>query len=101
MPLSTQFMGAGMPAEFSRLEGYNPAVAVTAAGSSSANATVLLPAQNLVLMTATGSDGVRMPAGIGLVKAHIVVNVSASAGLVYPPTGYNFAGGSTDAGISV
>lgn len=101
MPLSIQFMGTGMPAEFARLEGYNPAVAVTAAGANSANATALLAAQNFALMTATGTDGVRLPASAGLIKGHFIVNVSAAAGIVYPPTGGNFAGGSTDAGISV
>lgn len=101
MPLSQNFIGAGMPAEFSRLEGYNPPVAITAAGSNSGNATALSASQNFVLMTGTGTDGVRLSSGSAMVKAVYVANVSAAAGIVYPPTGGNFTGGTTDAGISV
>lgn len=101
MPLSKDFIGVGMPAAFSRLEGYNPAVAVTAAGTTTTDATLLLLAQNWALMTATGSDGVRLPAGTAQLRPHVVSNVSASTGLVYPPTGGNFTGGTTDAAISV
>jgi hypothetical protein len=101
MPLSKDFTGIGMPPAFAQLEGFNPAVAVTAAGTTTADATLLLRAQNWVLMTATGSDGVRLPAGTTQLRPHVVSNVSAGAGLVYPPTGGNFTGGTTDAGISV
>lgn len=101
MPLAKDFIGVGMPDVFARLEGFNPAAAVTAAGSSTTDATLLLLAQNWVLMTATGADGVRLPAGTSQLRPHIVTNTSASTGLVYPPTGGNFAGGTTDAAISV
>lgn len=101
MPLSKDFIGVGMPDIFARLEGFNPAVAVTAAGTTSVDATVLLLAQNWALMTATGADGLRMPVGTAQLRPHVVTNVSGSTGIVYPPTGGNFAGGSTDAGISV
>lgn len=101
MPLSKDLMGVGEAAALASILGFNPAVAVTAAGSSSTDATLLLGAQNWALMTATGADGVRMPAGTRQLRAHVVTNVSGSTGLVYPPTGGNFSGGSTDAGISV
>jgi hypothetical protein len=101
MPLAKDFIGIGMPAGFAQMEGFNPAVAVTAAGTTSANATAILLAQDFVLMTATGVDGVRLPAGTLQLQQYIVSNVSAAAGLVYPPTGSNLTGGATDAGISV
>ena len=102
MPLAKDLTGIGFPAIQSAALGDNPAVAVTAAGSTAAGATLLLLAQNNVLLTATGADGIRLPlTGTPLQRFQIISNVSASTGLVYPPTGSNFTGGSTDAGISL
>jgi hypothetical protein len=102
MTLAKDFIGIGMPAGFSNMEGLNPAVAVTAAGASAATATALLLSQDFVLMTATGADGVRLPAGTLQLQPQMIVNVTAASnGTVYPPTGGNFAGGATDAGIVV
>lgn len=102
MPTRASLTGIGMPAEHARALGYTfPATSITAAGTTSANATAALAAQNFILMTATGVDGIRLPTLPYQMTPTIVVNVSAAAGLVYPPTGGNFAGGSADAGISV
>lgn len=103
MPLRSDLTGSGFPALQARLLGWNPAVAITAAGTTGANATELLGAQDFVLMTATGADGIRMPTTttIRLLWPYWIANVSGSTGLVYPHTGGNFTGGSTDAGISV
>jgi hypothetical protein len=101
MPLAKDLTGLGFPALQSVALGDNPAVAVTAAGGSAAAATALLLSQNNVLMTATGTDGVRLPAGTPLQRVQTISNVSAGAGVVYPPTGSNFTGGTTDVGISV
>jgi len=101
MPLAKDFIGIGMPAAFAQMEGFNPAVAVTAAGTTTVNATVLLLAQDFVLMTATGADGVRLPAGTLQLQQYIVTNVSAGTGKIYPPSGGNFAGDTTDNFISL
>lgn len=101
MPLAKDLIGTGVPDLQARFLGDNPAASVTAAGTTSANATVLLLQQTYTLMTATGADGVRLPADSSQLRYYLISNTSASTGLVYPPTGGNFTGGSTDAGISV
>jgi hypothetical protein len=76
-------------------------IAITAAGSSSANATVCDNYNDVFVMTATGTDGIRMNSGTPLLSHIFVVNTSGSNGLVYPNTGGAINGGSTDAGVTV
>jgi hypothetical protein len=101
MALSKDIVGVGLPDLVSRLLGFNPAIAVTAAGTTSVDATVMTVGQNWALMTATGADGVRIPAGLLQLRPHVVTNVSASTGKVYPPVGSNFANAAADVAISV
>ena len=100
MALTNDLMGLGFPAKQADAIGLNPIAAVTAAGTTTADATVLKKAQNYVNMTASGSDGVRLPTDMPLNKPYFVYNSSGSTGLVYPPTGGTINGGSTNAGLS-
>jgi hypothetical protein len=100
--LAKDLIGVGVPAIQAAVLGDNPAAALTTAGTTGATSTAILLAQDFVLMTGAGStDGLRLPAGTLLQQPYIVSNVSASSGTVYPPTGGNFTGNTTDAGISV
>jgi hypothetical protein len=76
-------------------------IAITAAGSSSTNATVCDAQNDVFVMTATGTDGIRLAAATPLLSHIFVANTSGSNGLVYPNTGGAINGGSTDAGITV
>src|SRR5262245_37596711 len=76
-------------------------VAITAAGTTSTDATACDGQNSIFIMTATGSDGIRMSTSVPIMRPIFVVNTSGSTGKVYPFTGGNFNGGSTDAGISV
>jgi hypothetical protein len=87
--LAKDMMGVGMPAEFATREGYPASSAVTAAGTTTADATVLLKAQRVVVMTASGSDGIRLPADAELMVPYIVT-AKTGAGKVYPPSGASF-----------
>lgn len=73
-------------------------VAITAAGTTSANATACDAQNDVFIMTASGSDGIRMNSAAPLLKPFIVANTSGSNGKVYPHTGGAVNGGSTDAG---
>lgn len=84
--LSKDMMGVGMPAEFAMREGFPGLSTVTAAGTTTTDATVLLKAQRVVEMTASGSDGVRLPSDAELMVPYIVY-AKTGAGKVYPPTG--------------
>lgn len=101
MPLRTDLTGTGIPDITSRALGNNPVAAVTAAGSTSADATAVKVAQDTINLTATGADGIRFHADTPLLRPYFVANTSASTGIVYPATGGNFSGGSTDAGLSI
>lgn len=99
--LAKDMMGVGMPAEFAIREGFPGTSAVTAAGSSTTDATVLVKEQRVVIMTATGADGIRLPSTAELMVPYIVVNTSGSTGKVYPPTSGTLNGAAADAAISV
>lgn len=71
---------------------------ITAAGTTSADATACGAGANFFVMTASGSDGVRMNASTPLLTEIIVANTAAGNGKVYPHTGGKVNGGSTDAG---
>lgn len=101
MPLRTDLTGTGIPDITSRVLGNNPRVAISAAGTTSADATAVLVSQDSIDLTATGSDGIRFHADTPLLRPYFVVNTSASTGKIYAATGGNWSGGSTDAGLSI
>ncbi len=87
--LAKDMMGLGMPAEISIREGFPGPSAVTAAGTTTTDATVLLKEQRVVVMTASGSDGIRLPATAELMVPYLVT-AKTGAGKVYPPSGAAF-----------
>ena len=100
MSKTSDLMGVGFSAPQAQNLGYS-SVAITAAGTTSADATGCDAQNSYFIMTATGSEGIRMNAAVPLLRPIIVVNTSGSADVVYPATGGAISGGSTDAGISV
>jgi hypothetical protein len=99
--LVKDLIGVGFADLQANAVGWNPIAAVSAAGTTTTDATVLKKAQNFVNMTATGSDGVRLPADAPLNKPYIIWNGSGSTGKVYPGTGGTLNGGSADAALSL
>lgn len=101
MPSRQNLIGAGLPDLATRRLGSSPLVAITAAGTTSADATAVLGAQDAINLTATGADGIRFASGVQVFEPIFVVNTSASTGKIYPATGGNWSGGTTDAGLSI
>ncbi len=101
MGLNTDLMGLGMADALARRVGLPTNKAVTAAGTTSVDATVLDGQNKVVTMTATGSDGIRLPANMPLNTPFWVFNSSGSTGKVYPTVGGAINAGSTDAGLSM
>lgn len=97
---AVDLIGCGVPDLLARNTGYTVA-SITAAGTTVADATVVKKAQTMILMTATGSDGISLPSDAELMRPYIVSNTSGSTGKVYGSSGCNFTGGSTDAAISI
>jgi hypothetical protein len=72
--------------------------AVAAAGNSQATATALTASLNVVTSaTGTSADGVRLPAGYSQGDIILIVNATAVALDVFPPTGGAINGGTADA----
>jgi len=101
MALDRDLMGVGFADKQAQLVGAPATTAVTAAGTTSADATVLGTQTKMVTGTFTGADGIRLPTNMKLNDPYWVFNSSGSTGLVYPPTGGALNGGSTDAGLSM
>lgn len=101
MPLRSDLTGAGIPDLPARRLGNNPTVAISAAGTTSADATAVLANQDNINLTATGSDGIRFATDVPLMVPIFVANTSGSTGKIYPATGGNWSGGTTDAGLSI
>lgn len=70
---------------------------ITAAGTTTGNATVCDGQNSFFVMTASGSDGIRMSADAPLLTPIIVANTAAGNGKVYPHTGGTVNSGSTNA----
>lgn len=70
--------------------------AVTAAGSSTTDATVLNSQITFVILTATGSDGIRLASDTPLLTPIWISNPGGSAGILYPPTGGTINGGASE-----
>lgn len=100
MARAIDLVSLGTPEELARLEGFT-AAAVTAAGTTVADATVVKKAQTFITLTASGSDGISMPSDANLMQPYVVVNTSGSTGKIYAQSGGNINGGSTDAAISL
>jgi hypothetical protein len=97
MAKAADLMGVGFSGAQAQALGFANK-AITAAGTTSTDATVC-DAQNTVFtMTASGSDGIRMSASAPLLTPIVVANSAAGNGKVYPHTGGTVNSGSTDAG---
>ncbi len=83
---ASDMMGVGMAAEFAIREGWPGISTVTAAGTTTSDATAILKAQRVVEATGSGSDGVILPSTAELMVPYIVYAKTGTL-KVYPPTG--------------
>lgn len=93
--LAKDMMGVGMAAEFAIREGFPGLSTVTAAGTTTSDATALLKEQRVVEATGSGSDGVKLPSTAELMVPYIVY-AKTGALKVYPPTGAAFNADTAD-----
>jgi len=100
MAQTLDLMGYGTPGVVADLLGTNAPSSVTAAGTTTANATVLSAGQDLIVLTGTGADGVRLSAN-SPIGTDFYITCIAGGAKVYPHTGGNLNGGSTDAALTV
>jgi len=102
MSLSKDLVGLGVVPNQAEVLGFPGTTAVTTAGTTTGAATVLTAAQRVALLTTASSQtGVRLPAAAPLMVPYIGTTLTATTGVLYPPTGGKFNGGTTDAGVNV
>lgn len=106
--ITTDLMGSGVPSAQARLLGLLPVATIAGSGtaqktdSAAITASNLLPEQGLVLVTtAGGQTAVQIPSTMPLGAEIRLMNTSATAALLYPPSGGAINGGSGDASLSV
>lgn len=100
MTSAKDLMSLGMAWPLAQAEGFSN-VAITAAGTTTTDATVCDAQNDVFQLTATGADGIRLNTAWPLLQPVFICNISGSTGKVYPATGGNFNGLSTDGAISV
>lgn len=97
---ANDMMGVGMAAEFAIREGYPGTSAVTGAGTTTSDATVLLKEQRVVLAAGAGNSGIRLPSTAELMVPYIIVG-GASTVKIYPPTSGTFNVAAADTPIAI
>lgn len=98
MALAKDLMQVGIPDQAAVRLGFQVA-SVTAAGTTNADATVLLKSQTLVLATVGASTpGVKLPADAELGIPYVIGNISGNAGVIYPPASGQINGDTATSG---
>jgi hypothetical protein len=100
MAYAVDLMGLGIDSRVATLVGFTKAASVTAAGTTTTDATVNGATADFVVLTGTGADGLRMNANSVQGDEFYITCISGGA-KVYPHTGGTLNGGSTDAAITV
>ena len=72
--------------------------AITAAGTTNADATVMSAQVTFYTLTATGSDGIKLASDTPLFTPIYIYNSSGSTGLLYPGTSISLNGGTATTG---
>ena len=107
MAITQTLMGVGMPVGQALALGYTPSATVAGAGTAQKTDAAALTASNLlslglnIVTTASSQTAVQIPATMPL-GGEMMLNVtSATAALLFPPSGGTINGGSADASFSV
>lgn len=94
-------MGIGMAAELAKRVGWTP-VAVTTTAATQGTGALRGPGNKLVSATfTTAADAVTLPSDAEVGDEIIIANVSANAGVIFPPTGGNINGESANASTAI
>lgn len=98
MALVGNLVQLGVQSEAAQRLGFTVA-SVTAAGSTSADATAIGKAATLVLVNTGGaSQGVKLPADAELGVPYVLGNISGTAALIYPPASGQINGDTASTG---
>ncbi len=100
MASTNSLMGLGTPAEVAKRTGWLP-VAVTTSGTTQGSGTGVLRGKGNQLVTATvhaSTGAITLPADAEIGDEILIVNASANPGAIFPQSGGNINGETTDSG---
>lgn len=100
MATTEALIGLGMPAELALRLGFQP-VALTTSGTTQGSGTGVITGSGNKLVTATvhtGTGAITLPSAAEIGDVLLIVNASANAGAIFPQSGGNINGETTDSG---
>lgn len=100
MATANNLINLGNPPETARRTGWNP-VAVTTSGTTQGSGTGVLRGKGNQLVTATihtGTGAITLPSDAEIGDEILIVNATATAGAIFPQSGGNINGETTDSG---
>ena len=100
MPATSELMASGMPSQQARLLGLDPITTFSAAGTTSATATVLT-ADFANVNVVGANSGVRLPSPSTLPGLGVVVNTGSNVLTIYPHTGGQINGLAANTGVTL
>lgn len=100
MSLSVDLMGVGIPAEQASRLGFSPLTTVAGVGTAQSGAAPIR-VNNVLATTASGQTAFVLPANAELEVPYIVTNSSATAALVFPPSGGAINAAAANASVSI
>ncbi len=98
---ANDMMGVGMQAEFAIREGFPGTSAITGAGTTTTDATVLLKEQRVVLAAGASNSGIKLPSTAELMVPYIISVTGANTVKIWPPTSGTFNGAAADTAIAI
>jgi len=100
MPLAVDLMGLGLAPEQATYLGSNSLTTQAGVGTAQVGAAAIV-SNNILATTAVGQTAFVLPASAPLEVPYIVTNSTATAALVFPPSGGTINAGAADASASI
>lgn len=100
MPLKVDLMGTGLPSQQAVLLGFDPLTTQAGVGTAQSGASPII-SNNILATTTAGQTAFVLPADAVLEVPYIVTNSTATAALVFPPSGGTINAASANASVSI
>lgn len=101
MTTANELINLGMPAELATRLGWTP-VAVTTTAATQGTGLLVGPGRKIVTATiASAGHAITLPSAAEIGDEIIISNVTANAGVVFPPSGGNINGETADENVAL
>lgn len=100
MPLNVDLIGVGLPSQQAVLLGFDPLTTQAGVGTAQVGASPIV-SNNILATTAVGQTAFVLPSDAVLEVPYIVTNSTATAALVFPPSGGTINAAAANASVSI